>query len=129
MKEMKRNGFTLVELLAVIVILAIILLIAVPNILGVIEGAREDSDISSAKMIATQGRYYALQTSIAAGSVDVDCDTLGVSVNEPSVAQTATFDATDVDSCSVTYTDGVVTHVTYGDQIVDEGVSTLDSVY
>ena len=32
----KRNGFTLVELLAVIVILAIILVIAVPKILNVI---------------------------------------------------------------------------------------------
>ena len=40
---MKRNtkGFTLVELLAVIVILAIIALIATPIILGVIEDARK----------------------------------------------------------------------------------------
>ena len=129
MKEMKKNGFTLVELLAVIVILAIILLIAVPNILGVIEGAREDSDVSSAKMIATQGRYYALQTSIAAGTVTVSCDTIGVSVNEPSVAQTGTFAATDNAQCAVIFTDGVVTNVTYGDAIQSVGISALDSVY
>ena len=36
---MNRKGFTLVELLAVIVILAIIALIATPTILGVIEKA------------------------------------------------------------------------------------------
>ena len=40
---MKRNGFTLVELLAVIVILAIIAVIAVPSILGIIERSREDA--------------------------------------------------------------------------------------
>jgi len=39
----KRKAFTLGELLAVIAILAIILLIAVPMILGVIEEAREKS--------------------------------------------------------------------------------------
>ena len=39
----KKNGFTLVELLAVIVILAIILVIAVPKILNVIEETKKDS--------------------------------------------------------------------------------------
>lgn len=56
----KKNGFTLVELLAVIVILAIILLIAVPNILGVIEKSREDSFESSVKMIVKQAEYDSL---------------------------------------------------------------------
>ena len=37
---MKKKGFTLVELLAVIVILAIIALISTPIILGVIEKTR-----------------------------------------------------------------------------------------
>ena len=56
---MKNNkkGFTLVELLAVIVILAIILLVAVPNILGVIEEARKDSFVSSTKMIIKAAEY------------------------------------------------------------------------
>lgn len=48
----KRNGFTLVELLAVIVILAIILVIAVPQIMKTIEDARRSSMESSAKMVA-----------------------------------------------------------------------------
>ena len=38
--NMKKNGFTLVELLAVIVILAIILVIAVPKITDTIDNAR-----------------------------------------------------------------------------------------
>ena len=40
---MKKKGFTLVELLAVIVILAVISLIAVPMILGVVEEARRSA--------------------------------------------------------------------------------------
>ena len=43
-----KNGFTLVELLAVIVILAVIALIATPQVLGMIESARKGSAESSA---------------------------------------------------------------------------------
>ena len=49
----KRNGFTLVELLAVIVILAIILVIAVPSIMNTIKDARRASFESTAKLIAS----------------------------------------------------------------------------
>ena len=49
----KRNGFTLVELLAVIVILAIILVIAVPSIMNTIKDARIASYESTAKMVAS----------------------------------------------------------------------------
>ena len=49
----KRNGFTLVELLAVIVILAIILVIAVPQITKTIKNARMGALGSSAKLIAS----------------------------------------------------------------------------
>ena len=60
----KRNGFTLVELLAVIVILAIILVIAVPQIMSTIEDATKASIESSAKMVAAQveNQYTVAQT-------------------------------------------------------------------
>ena len=48
----RKKGFTLVELLAVIVILAVILVIAVPQIMSVIESARKGSIESTAKLIA-----------------------------------------------------------------------------
>ena len=48
----KKKGFTLVELLAVIVILAVILVMAVPQIMSVIESARKGSIESTAKLIA-----------------------------------------------------------------------------
>ena len=44
-----KNGFTLVELLAVIVILAIISLIAVPVVLNIIEDSRKNTTLSSAE--------------------------------------------------------------------------------
>ena len=50
----KKKGFTLVELLAVIVILAIILVIAVPKVMSIIEDAKMGTLESTAKMIASQ---------------------------------------------------------------------------
>lgn len=50
---MKKNkkGFTLVELLAVIVILGVLLMIAVPAISNVIEKSRKSSFINSVKLV------------------------------------------------------------------------------
>jgi len=62
---MKREkGFTLVELLAVIVILAIILVIAVPQIMKTIENAREGTLKSTAQLIAksAEKEYLVRQT-------------------------------------------------------------------
>lgn len=63
MFKLNKKGFTLVELLAVIVVLAIILVIAIPNVLGIIDNSRKDSFISTAKMIVD-----AAKTSIASNS-------------------------------------------------------------
>ena len=53
-KSSREKGFTLVELLAVIVILAIILVIAVPQIMDTIESSRIAAMESSVKMVAAQ---------------------------------------------------------------------------
>ena len=60
----KRNGFTLVELLAVIVILAIILVIAVPQIMATIDNARLGAFRSTAKLLVSQAekQYLVEQT-------------------------------------------------------------------
>jgi len=61
----KKNGFTLVELLAVIVILAIILVIAVPQIMKTIDNAREGAFGSSAKLIAASAeREYLVRKTL-----------------------------------------------------------------
>lgn len=49
--KLKKKGFTLVELLAVIVILAIILAIAIPSITGIIDKQRRNAFEANVKMI------------------------------------------------------------------------------
>jgi prepilin-type N-terminal cleavage/methylation domain-containing protein len=60
--QKNKKGFTLVELLAVIVILAIILAIAVPGISGIINNARRGAFESDAKMIVTGIEYRVLES-------------------------------------------------------------------
>lgn len=55
---MKRKGFTLVELLAVIVILAIIALIAVPTILGLIDKTKKGAFKASVLGVIEAGEFY-----------------------------------------------------------------------
>lgn len=59
MKKMNKKGFTLVELLAVIVVLAIIMVIAVPSVLNTMNAARQSSFLLYAeKMIqSAQSKY------------------------------------------------------------------------
>lgn len=75
-----KKGFTLVELLAVIVILAIILAIAIPGISGIINNARKGAFESDVKMIITGIEYQVLEASIdpakTAPSTDTTIDQL-----------------------------------------------------
>jgi len=59
MKKMNKKGFTLVELLAVIVVLGVILAIAIPSVTSTIAGAKADSYASSAKMMKEAAVTYA----------------------------------------------------------------------
>ena len=60
-----KKGFTLVELLAVIVILAIILVIAVPQILNTINSARLGAFRSTAKLLISQAeKQYLVDTTL-----------------------------------------------------------------
>ena len=54
---MDRHGFTLVELLGVIVILSIIMLIAIPNVTSVLEKNKRESYLADAKKLVTQAEY------------------------------------------------------------------------
>lgn len=55
----KKNGFTLVELLAVIVVLAIIMIIAIPSVLDVMNTARKKGFVMyiDKAVTAVQGQY------------------------------------------------------------------------
>ncbi len=52
-----KKGFTLVELLAVITIVALISLIAVPNIVGLSDGIRKDNMLDDAKRLISMAKY------------------------------------------------------------------------
>ena len=67
-----RKGFTLVELLAVIVILAIIMIIAIPSVLGTLTTARQKTFVEYVTRVykAGQEQYLTLQQTDALGSVD-----------------------------------------------------------
>ena len=59
--DKKRNGFTLVELLAVIVILAIVLIIAVPGVLGIINKTKNNAYESQLKIIKEAAKNYIME--------------------------------------------------------------------
>ena len=61
---MNKKGFTLVELLAVVVILAIIAIIAVPLILGVIESSKKGAFKDSVYGLLEAGDIYVASSDI-----------------------------------------------------------------
>ena len=69
-----KKGFTLVELLAVIVILAVILVIAVPKITSTINSTRKGAFESSIKMIAQGAEREKTTREMLGNTTDVTCD-------------------------------------------------------
>ena len=72
----KKNGFTLVELLAVIVILAIILVIAVPKVMSIIEDAKKGTLESTAKMIASQAEKKKIENAVLENEGNITCESV-----------------------------------------------------
>ena len=56
---MKKNnqGFTLVELLATMVILAVLMLLAIPNVIGIVQSNKNKTYVEDAKKLATLAEY------------------------------------------------------------------------
>jgi type IV pilus assembly protein PilA len=108
-----KKGFTLVELLAVIVILAIILVIAVPKILNVIESTRTESMESTALLILDSAeREYA--TRLALGTLDQTNDRITCS-DVASLSSTDYVLTAGATNCSLDFdTNGVATLFLYG---------------
>ena len=104
-----RRGFTLVELLAVIVILAIILVIAVPQIMNVITEARKGALASSAKLIASSAETMKLSN-----------DTLGIT-DEISCEDVSNYNTEDY-TCDLKFVDGNA-------KVTLEGNGKFDGLY
>ena len=69
-----RKGFTLVELLAVIVILAIIMIIAIPSVLGTLETARQKTFVEYVTRVMEAGQNQYL-TQVSAGTLNTSSTT------------------------------------------------------
>ena len=61
MKKLNKKGFTLVELLAVIVILAVIMVITIPTVLGSMSGAKKEAFDTA---VAAVNKYIADQVEL-----------------------------------------------------------------
>ncbi len=57
MKKINKRGFTLVELLAAMVILGIIMAVAVPNIMGILNNSRASAYVADAKKLVSLAEY------------------------------------------------------------------------
>jgi len=91
MKKNRKKGFTLVELLAVIVILAIILVIAVPKVMSVIEDSKKATLESTAKMIASSAEKQKVQNTVLGNSDAITCDSV------------AKINKLDYDTCDIDF--------------------------
>ena len=89
----KFSGFTLVELLAVIVILAIILVIAIPKISEVINSSKKASFESSAKTIAAQAEKKKMENEILDNSNPITCKNLVKLSNSDYISCSVYFDS------------------------------------
>ena len=84
---MKKNAFTLIELLAVIVILAVILTIAVPAVKKTVESAKKkiaENDALMIKNIAEKYYISKLDSDEDLTSIDLTSNTLSYSGEKPS---------------------------------------------
>ena len=54
---MKSRGFTLIELLATLTILGIIMAIAVPNVMSILDKNKRTTYLEDAKKLVTQAEY------------------------------------------------------------------------
>ena len=98
----KKKGFTLVELLAVIVILALILVIAVPQIMSVIESARKGSIESTAKLIAEGAEREYTNRKILGKDTNIECSDVSSMNSNDYGTCVITFDNTGKATVKVT---------------------------
>ena len=70
----KKNAFTLIELLAVIVILAVILVISIPRILDVIEESKVNTFKSTAQLIADSAEKKYVTNKLNNVDEEITCD-------------------------------------------------------
>lgn len=112
---MNKKGFTLVELLAVIVILAVILTIAVPNMFKIINKSKEDTYNNQVTMIIDAAKKYVVTEEVTVAVSPGTCINLSAIVTAGYLEKTPKNPKTGVDMAgSVTaIKDGTTGNYTY----------------
>jgi type IV pilus assembly protein PilA len=118
-----KRGFTLVELLAVIVILAIILAIAIPSISNLTTSSRENSFVSAVKMIIKGIDYQVLEAQSSGTSFDPTTD-----ITEADLA-TLGADPDDFTDLVVTSADPITINLVSSTTGKFNGLSTTGATY
>ena len=110
----KKKGFTLVELLAIIVILAVILIIAMPKISDVIKNSKESSLETTAKLIASQAEKKYTENQVLDNSSKIKC------------SDVAKISDADYESCNITFDSKGNAKVTIVGRGKFEGLQVVD---
>ena len=97
----KKNAFTLIELLAVIVILAVILVISIPRILDVIETSKKDSFKNSAQLIADSAEKKKASDKLLDKDEEITCKDVAKINDEDYASCTITFDESGIAKVSI----------------------------
>ena len=98
----KRNAFTLIELLAVIVILAVILVISIPRILDVIETSKKDSFKNSAQLIADSAEKKKVSDKLLGKDEEITCKDVAKINDEDYASCIISFDESGIAKVSIT---------------------------
>ena len=98
----KRNAFTLIELLAVIVILAVILVISIPRILDVIETSKKDSFKNAAQLIADSAEKKKVSDKLLGKDEEITCKDVAKINDEDYASCIISFDSDGIAKVSIT---------------------------
>ena len=98
---MKKSGFTLVELLAVIAILAIILVISIPKILDVIETSKINTLKNAVKLIADSAEKKYTENEAFLEEEEITCDSVSKLNKEDYNKCTIIFDENGIAKVSI----------------------------
>ena len=97
----KENAFTLIELLAVIVILAVILVISIPKILDVIETSKKDSFKNSAQLIADSAEKKKASNKLLDKDEEITCKDVAKINDEDYASCIISFDSDGIAKVSI----------------------------
>ena len=88
MKKINNKGFTLMEVLAVVVIIAILAGLAVPNILRMIDTSKKEKFITDAKQVIAKAKYYYKNTE----DTEITLNELGIDLGQSPLDSDSTYD-------------------------------------